>query len=53
MALVSDHEGVEVSPEPIRQLGIEPRSASDYIATTACAVPAASGDFRPASHRSD
>jgi NADH dehydrogenase len=34
MALVMDEEGVEVSPEPMRHLGIEPRSASDYIATT-------------------
>jgi hypothetical protein len=36
MALVMDHEGVEVSPEPIRRLGIEPRSASDYIAMSSC-----------------
>jgi NADH dehydrogenase len=41
MALVMDDEGVEVSPEPMRQLGIEPRSASDYIAETSRAVPAA------------
>jgi NADH dehydrogenase len=41
MALVMDDEGVEVSPDPMRQLGIEPRSASDYIATTSSAVPTA------------
>jgi uncharacterized protein YbjT (DUF2867 family) len=40
MSLVMDQEGAEVSPEPMRQLGIEPRSASDYIATTARAVSA-------------
>ena len=38
MALVMDQEGVEVGPEPLRQLGIEPRSASDYIATSGGAV---------------
>jgi len=41
LALVMDDEGVEVSPEPLRQLGIEPRSASDYIATESGAVPTA------------
>ena len=41
MALVMDDEGVEVSPEPMRQLGIEPQSASDYIAKSSCAVPTA------------
>lgn len=34
LALTMDDEGCEVSPEPLRQLGIEPRSASDYIVTT-------------------
>lgn len=41
MALVMDDEGVEVSPQPLRQLGIEPRPASDYIAETSGAAPAA------------
>jgi uncharacterized protein YbjT (DUF2867 family) len=39
MALVMDVEGVEVSPEPMRQLGIAPMSASDYIAKESSAVP--------------
>jgi NADH dehydrogenase len=31
MALVRDIEGEEVSPEPLRDLGVEPRSTSEYI----------------------
>lgn len=39
LSLTLDDEGCEVSPEPLRRLGIEPRPASDYIATASCAVP--------------
>jgi uncharacterized protein YbjT (DUF2867 family) len=39
MALVMDQEGVEVSPEPMRGLGIEPMSAADYVAKESSAVP--------------
>jgi NADH dehydrogenase len=35
LALTLDDEGCEVSAEPLRRLGIEPRSASDFIATSA------------------
>jgi uncharacterized protein YbjT (DUF2867 family) len=37
MALVMDMEGVEVSAEPMRGLGIEPLSASGYIASESSA----------------
>jgi NADH dehydrogenase len=35
MALVRDIEGVRVSPEPLRRLGIEPRRTSELIAQMA------------------
>jgi NADH dehydrogenase len=31
MALVRDIEGEEVSPEPLRRLGVEPRPTTQYI----------------------
>jgi hypothetical protein len=39
MALTLDEEGCEVSPEPLRRLGIEPRSASDFITASVGGVP--------------
>ena len=41
LALTMDEEGCEVSPEPLRNLGIEPRPASDYIEVQSSAAPAA------------
>jgi len=35
LALARDLEGCEVSPEPMRRLGIEPRPTSDAIAAMA------------------
>jgi hypothetical protein len=37
MALVRDIEGEAVSPEPLRGLGIEPRSTSEYFRQRALA----------------
>ena len=53
MALTLDEEGCEVSAEPLRQLGIEPQSASDFIATSACVVPAEAPLPEEPAHASD
>jgi uncharacterized protein YbjT (DUF2867 family) len=47
-----DEEGCEVSAEPLRALGIEPRSASDFIAAS-CAIPTPRESAEPARHASD
>ena len=53
LTLTMDDEGCEVSPEPLRRLGVEPQSASDFIATTSGGLPAADPTPEAAPHASD
>lgn len=52
-ALVRDIEGEEVSPEPLRGLGIEPRPTSEYIEQMALAPTGEPGRLTAAAGESD